>query len=250
MELKNIPSHARRLALLTQANSTEAQTSAQWLADKLVPPFDAALIASLQPEPLIRRVVEPVAGIILAAGEASRFGAPKQLLDYQGEPFVRRVARTALAAGLSPVVVVTGANAAPIEAALAGLNVHIARNDDWQSGQSSSIRIGLQALPRNIAACLFLLADQPQVTPAVIHALMDKHQQSLSPVIAPQVGGQRANPVLFDRLTFPALMSLSGDVGGRAIFPQFPPAYLPWQDGSLLVDIDTPADLKKLEGLK
>ena len=151
--LKNIPSHARRIALLTQADTTEALASAQWLAERLVPPFDAALIASLLSEPLIRQVVEPIAGIILAAGEASRFGAPKQLLDYHGEPFVSRVARTALAAGLSPVVVVTGANAVPIEAALAGPNVHIARNDDWQSGQSSSIRLGLQSLPEQFWRC-------------------------------------------------------------------------------------------------
>ncbi len=56
--------------------------------------------------------------------------------------------------------------------------------------------------------------------------------------MAPLVGERRANPVLFDRITFPALMALSGDVGGRAIFSQYAPAYLPWHDESLLVDAD------------
>ena len=195
-------------------------------------------------------MIEPVAGIILAAGEAKRFGRPKQLLEYHGQPFVRCVAQSALTAGLSPVVVVTGANADAVEAALQGLPVKTARNQDWQSGQSSSIRTGLQTLPANTGAGLFLLADQPQITPAVIRALVERHARDLAPVVAPLVAGQRANPVLFDRVTFPGLMALSGDVGGRAIFSQYPPAYLTWLDESLLVDIDTPADLEKLEGME
>ncbi len=102
--------------------------------------------------------------------------------------------------------------------------------------------------PPEIGAAVFLLADQPQVPATVLRALVEHHATSLSPVVAPQVAGQRANPVLFDRLTFPALASLSGDVGGRAVFSKFPPTYLPWNDESLLVDVDTPDDLKRVGG--
>jgi len=69
----------------------------------------------------------------------------------------------------------------------------------------------------------------------------------LHPIVAPLVAGQRANPVLFDRVTFPDLMALTGDVGGRAIFSKYPVKYLTWHDESLLVDIDTPEDMKKFE---
>ncbi len=255
--LKNIPSAARRVVLLNQADTPTVQAQGKLLAEELIPMVDAVIIASLSPpapytssSAQIHAVVEPVAGLILAAGEAKRFGSPKQLLQYRGQPFVRCVAQSALSAGLSPVVVVTGANAGDVEAALQGLPIITARNQDWQSGQSSSIRTGLQNLPANAGAGLFLLADQPQVTPAVIHALVERHARDLSPVVAPLVAGQRANPVLFDRSTFPSLMALTGDVGGRAIFSQYPPAYLDWLDESLLVDIDTPADLKKLEGME
>ncbi|MBU4225189.1 MAG: nucleotidyltransferase family protein, partial [Chloroflexi bacterium] len=194
-------------------------------------------------------------GIILAAGEARRFGQPKQLLDYRGQPFVHAVAQTALKAGLAPVIVVTGANAEPVEAALKDLPVQIIRNVDWQSGQSSPIRAGLIALtpgPSPIkgeggGAAIFLLADQPQVTPSVLRALVERHSLDLSPIVAPQVQGQRANPVLFDRVTFPDLLALSGDVGGRAIFSKHPVAYLPWHDDSLLLDVDTAEDYKRLE---
>jgi molybdenum cofactor cytidylyltransferase len=187
-----------------------------------------------------------VAGIILAAGEASRFGQPKQLLDYHGEPFLRTVAKTALASGLSPVVVVTGANAPAVEAAVHDLPITITRNTGWQNGQSSSIQAGLHVLPARTAAAVFLLSDQPQVTPTILRALVEQHALVLAPVVAPLVAGQRANPVLFDRLTFPDLMALTGDVGGRAIFGKHPITTLAWHDESLLLDVDTPADLQRL----
>jgi CTP:molybdopterin cytidylyltransferase MocA len=158
-----------------------------------------------------------------------------------------------------------------VEATVRDLPVRIARNPDWAQGQSTSIRVGLDALnqppPSNQdtspksppfhlpfffgnggmkGGAIFLLADQPQVTPAVLRALVERHSLDLPSVVAPVVGDRRANPVLFDRETFPALAALSGDVGGRAIFSQYPPVYLPWHDESLLVDADRPEDLKKL----
>ncbi|MBA4380577.1 MAG: putative selenium-dependent hydroxylase accessory protein YqeC [Anaerolinea sp.] len=276
--LKNIPANARRVALLNQADTAELQAQAKALAEGLLSAYHAVVIASLQ-QFQIHAVYEPVAGIILAAGEAKRFGQPKQLLDYRGQPFVHAVAQTALKAGLAPVIVVTGANAEPVEAALKDLPVQIIQNVDWQSGQSSSIRAGLCALPppslrdtspisaplssphfevqkwgdrggqggrEGVGAAIFLLADQPQVTPTVLRALVERHAQDLAPILAPLVQGQRANPVLFDRVTFPDLLALSGDVGGRAIFSKHPVTYLPWLDASLLLDIDTPDDYQKL----
>ncbi len=243
--LKNIPPQARRLVLLNQADSAELQAQAKSLAEKLLTAYQSVVIASLG-RSQIHAVYQPVAGIILAAGEAKRFGRMKQLLDYHGDPFVRAVAKTALASGLSPVVAVTGANAQIVEIALQGLPITIARNADWQSGQSSSIQAGLRALTGQSGAAIFLLADQPQVTPTVIHALTEQYARTLAPILAPLVAGQRANPVLFDRQTFPDLMALSGDVGGRAIFSKYQIAYLPWQAEGLLVDVDTPEDLQRL----
>ncbi len=262
--LKNIPKQARRIVLLNQADSVELQAHAKSLADNLSKTYHSVVIASLG-RSQIHAVYEPVAGIILAAGEAKRFGQLKQILDYKGQPLVRMVTRTALSAGLSPVVVVTGAHAEAVEAAVHGLPVTVIRNANWQQGQSTSIQAGLQAIrvpalrdssPKffefgggweGVGAAIFLLADQPQVMPTVIQALIEQHACTLAPIIAPLVAGQRANPVLFDRLTFPDLMSLSGDVGGRAIFGKHRVNYMPWQDEALLLDIDTPEDFQKLK---
>jgi molybdenum cofactor cytidylyltransferase len=57
---------------------------------------------------------------------------------------------------------------------------------------------------------------------------------------------KRANPVLFDRIAFPALMNLTGDVGGRAIFDKYKVEYIPWHDDILLFDVDKPTDYQKL----
>ena len=138
------------------------------------------------------------------------------------------------------------------------------QNQDWQNGQSSSIRAGLHYLlppsirdtsPKSkgilggwegVGAAVFLLADQPQTPPTIIRAMCEEHACSLAPIVAPQVQGQRANPVLFDRLTFPDLMEISGDVGGRAIFSKFPVNNLTWHDEGLLSDVDTLEEYRKL----
>jgi molybdenum cofactor cytidylyltransferase len=96
---------------------------------------------------------------------------------------------------------------------------------------------------------LFLLADQPQVTPTIVRALVDEHAATLAPVIAPLVLDRRANPVLFDRAAFPDLVKLEGDVGGRAIFSKYNVHYLPWHDDSLLLDVDTPEHYQRLKDL-
>lgn len=251
--LRNLPLQARRIVLLNQADTPELQAQGKTLAEKLLPAFHSVIIASLK-QSQIQGVYEPIAGIILAGGGSSRFGQSKLLLDWHGKPFVRAVAETALAAGLSTVVVVTGANAAQVETVVNDLPVLIVRNEDWQSGQSSSIRAGLIALTPGLSpikgagygAAIFLLADQPQITPTVIRALREEHARTRSPIVAPLVGGQRANPMLFDRVTFPDLMALSGDVGGRAIFSKVPVNYLTWHDEGLLSDVDTPEQYRKL----
>ena len=247
--LRNIPANARRVALLNQADTQELQSAAQGMAGTLLDTYDSVIVSSLEQEMLFA-VHEPVAGIILAAGESKRFGQPKQLLDWKGQPFVRAVAKTALEAGLAPVIVVTGANADQVESAVKDLRVTIIKNEEWNDGQGSSIKTGMEKIRSSrspqIGGAIFLLTDQPQVTTSIIRALVEKHAEGLYPVVAPMVIDRRANPVLFDRTTFTDLMALEGDVGGRAIFHKHHVEYLPWHDDRLLLDVDTPEMYQRL----
>ena len=216
------------------------------MSESLLAGYDSVIIASLK-DKVIHAVNERVAGIILAAGESTRFGRPKQLLGWHSKPFVRVVAKTALAAGLSPVVIVTGSNAAEVESAVNDLNVTIVRNESWKAGQGSSIVKGVESLPENIGAGIFLLADQPQVSVEVLRALTESHRREMSAIVAPLIlEERRGNPVLFDRITFPDLLSLQGDVGGRAVFHKHKVEFLPWHDDALLLDVDTPEDYQRL----
>jgi molybdenum cofactor cytidylyltransferase len=135
------------------------------------------------------------------------------------------------------------------------MNVITIKNEEWKNGQGSSIRTGIKLLTSGsfsatengrLGSAIFLLADQPQVTAAVLRALVEKHAQGLYPIVAPMVMDQRANPVLFDQITFSDLLLLEGDVGGRAIFHKHRVEYLPWHDERLLLDVDTPEMYRRL----
>jgi len=249
--LKNIPTNAKKTIVLNQADTPELQSIAHGMSHSLLSSFHSVIVASLKQEKVFA-VHEPVAGIILAAGESSRFGQPKQLLDWKGESFIRAVVKTASNAGLSQVIVVTGANAENVESAISGFNViTIVRNNEWKKGQGNSIRAGITAITaqptgKECGAAIFLLADQPQVTTSIIRALVEKHANGLYSILAPMVIDRRANPVLFDSSTFSDLLTLEGDVGGRAIFHKHRVEYLPWHDDSLLLDVDTPEHYQRL----
>jgi molybdenum cofactor cytidylyltransferase len=253
--LKSIPHGARRMVLLNQAGTAELQAVAQRLARPILAQYDGVVVADLPPIDLpvgedthtgVIAVYERVAGVILAAGGAQRMGRPKQSLLWHGQPLVRHVAQAALEASLDPVVVVSGSAAGQVEAAVEGLAVQLVHNPDWQSGQSSSVKAGICALPAETGAAMFLLADQPGTPAALIASLVEAHAATLSPLVAPLVQGQRANPVLMDRVTFPDLLSLSGDQGGRALFSRYPVQWVPWHDAVALQDIDTPEDYQRL----
>ncbi|MEI2689380.1 MAG: selenium cofactor biosynthesis protein YqeC [Anaerolineae bacterium] len=190
------------------------------------PAFRAVLIGSAQRAEPVDQVYGRVAAVVLAAGGSSRLGggAAKQLLPWQpGETLVGRAVGIALAAGaVDEVVVVVGHRADEVQAALGERPVRVVVAPDWQDGQSSSVAAGLAALGPEVSAALFVLADQPDVTPATIDRLVERHRRSLAPVVAPVYqDGQRGNPVLFDRRVFPELLALEGDTGGRPLIRRY-----------------------------
>lgn len=185
-----------------------------------------------------------IAAIILAAGQARRFGSPKQLLDWQGQPLLRHVILQALAAPVAEIVVVLGAHMVQIAPMVHGLPVTLTVNHAWTQGMSGSVKAGLQALRVEPDAAIFLLADQPLITPDLIRRIIEVHARTRAGIVAPRAGERPGNPVLFARALFPELMQLTGDQGGRAVMRTHRGA-IHWveADERVIFDIDKPGDL-------
>jgi molybdenum cofactor cytidylyltransferase len=188
-----------------------------------------------------------LAAVVLAAGRSTRMGGPNKLLaDIEGAPLVRRVAEAAFAANPAEVVVVTGHEREKVEAALAGLPVRFVHNARYADGISTSIRAGLGALGDGAAGALVCLGDMPGLAPELIQRLAaafapDKGKD----IVIPVRGGRRGNPVLIGNRHFPAIRTLTGDVGARELIQARPEAVTELEigDDGAFVDLDTPEAL-------
>lgn len=189
-----------------------------------------------------------IAGVVLAAGEGARMGRTKQLLPFRGKTILECVVDNALASALHRVVVVLGHQADLLIPLLAGRDVTVVVNPDYRLGQSSSLKAGLHALFAETEAVLFLLGDQPLITPALIDRILDGFAASPSPIVLPVCDGRRGNPVLFSRETFSRLEALSADCGARPLFDEYAKRILliSVTDPAIHMDIDTEEDYGRL----
>ena len=192
-----------------------------------------------------------VGTLILAAGESSRLGEPKQLLEKNGQPLVRHMAQLAIDLNAGPVAVIVGANAEAIRAAIDDLKVFVLPNPDWKTGMASSLKVGVELLEKTFPeAILVLLTDQPYVTRALVEQLIETATSSHKAIVASEYGDVLGVPMLFRPEYFDALKSLTGDTGARKLVQNHPDDVVgvPFEDG--IVDLDTPEDVAKWrEGL-
>lgn len=189
------------------------------------------------------------AALILAAGSSTRFGSPKQLARWGDKTFIEHVVDTAVASQARPVIVVLGAEVEQSRAVLGNRSVEVVINEAWAQGQSSSMQAGLAALPSNIGCALFLLVDLPGIRADLINQLIQRHRETIAPLVWPEYQGRRGNPVLFDRALFPELRQVSGDTGGKPVLLRYKDQAerVFVSDESILQDFDRPEDLHHLK---
>ena len=187
--------------------------------------------------------------IILAAGNSSRLGEPKQLLRFKGKSLIRNVTEAALAVQPDNVVVVTGATEALVSLELKNLKIHFAHNADWPEGMGSSIRCGLGKLllldPKTDFVIL-AVSDQPFVTSEVFQNLVAKSKTTDNSIIACTYKGIIGTPVLFKKQHFDALFHLKGAEGAKKLLKQFERDVLSVSFLQGEVDIDTKEDYENL----
>jgi molybdenum cofactor cytidylyltransferase len=191
-----------------------------------------------------------VAGVILAAGASRRMGAGrnKMLLQLEGESLLRRAARRALGAGLSPVVVVLGHEADRARAELKGLSCESVVNPDFTGPTSGSLHKGLEQLGSNVGAAVVMLGDMVLVTEQMLSGLVAAARGTEAPLVVSRYGDVTAPPLLFRRALFDELLAWSGEGCGKAVVQAHlaEAVFVDWPDAAL-ADIDTPEDLAAAE---
>ena len=187
-----------------------------------------------------------VTGILLAAGSSQRFGADKLSALIGGVPMLTRAASTLLNAGFDLPIVVLGERAAEHAPLLYGLPVRVVHNPDAESGMASSLVAGLEAADKCEAVCI-TVCDQPAVTARHLRMLVGAWRKTHASIAASDYGGVHGVPAVFAAEHFAELRELHGDRGAGALLARHADALttIPLPGGE--IDIDTPADMRKLE---
>lgn len=187
--------------------------------------------------------------IILAAGNSSRLGRPKQLLPYLDGSLIQYVTLQAQAFSAGATVVVTGANDKMVREALEETGVQVCFNPDWAQGMASSIKAGIAALlfiSPDIDACILSVCDQPYLSKEVFEQLIEIYQTKACEIVASSYGNTLGTPVLFNKRFFNDLQELEGQEGAKKILVKYETnvCLLPFPKGE--IDIDTMEDYVKL----
>lgn len=189
-----------------------------------------------------------IAAVVLAAGTSTRMGVPKPLLPFRGRLLLAHALDAVRRSSVATTVVVLGAAADRVRAAVPMQGVEVVQNPAYARGLSTSLQAGVAAVPR-ADGFLFVLGDQPFVLTRTIDALVRSWEPDGSKILIPTFRGRRGNPVLVDRTLARTVETLRGDEGFRAIFPDHAGDIreIPVADPGILVDLDTPEQVEALE---
>ena len=191
-----------------------------------------------------------ITALVLAAGAATRFGSPKQLAPLDGRPLLQHPLDALAAAGIDDVVVVLGAEAAAIEAAIEWRSERRRINERHRDGLASSLRVGLDAASSAATeAVLVVLGDQPGLRPEVVREVVAGARATDLPIVRPRYERDGApNPVLVRRAAWALAARLEGDRGLGPLLADHPDLVHEVAVAGSIPDVDTPADLAAATG--
>lgn len=178
--------------------------------------------------------------IVLAAGASRRMGRPKLDLELGGKTLVERSVRNLLDASVQCVRLVV-----PPDVTLAPMKgLDVIRNSNRDEGLSSSLRAGLEGLPKSTRVLLVALADKPLVKPETIKKLLEAFEEGDAKVVYPVYRGEQGHPVLWDGVLVGELSRVEGDRGAKSMLEAHRNEALavPVDDIGVCFDIDTPED--------
>lgn len=188
-----------------------------------------------------------IVSLILAAGNASRMGIPKQLLTAENTTLLEKCIKTSLASSCEKTYVVLGANAELISNQLSNFKINIILNTDWQEGIASSIRTGVQTIleeDNTVDGVLILLADQVMVEAVLLNTLIDTYQSLNHKIVACKYAETIGSPALFDKSVISDLLKLEGNAGAKKVMEKHKEdlTLIDFPGGT--IDVDTLDDYK------
>jgi len=187
--------------------------------------------------------------IILAAGNSSRLGQPKQLLTFKDTTFLKNTIEAASLLPNAIVVVVVGSRHELMIKELDSSKIKISFNENWEFGMSSSIVKGMNDLlliNPDIEKCIISVCDQPFISHSVFENLIEEYNKEGKGIVASSYAETVGTPVLFDKKYFKDLLELKGQEGAKKILAKFQNNLdtVSFERGN--IDIDTPEDYDKL----
>jgi molybdenum cofactor cytidylyltransferase len=196
------------------------------------------------------KVCHPIAGIILSAGASRRMGTPKALLTLDGETFLDRLIRLFSNVGIMPIVVL-GHQAGQIRSGIQrGAGSTFVMNPDPERGMLSSLQCGLEAVPQEAEAVMFMPVDHPNLESSTLEKLIGHFETERAPVTIPAFHGEHGHPVLIARPLIGELLALPTSAQASDVIHRYrsQTAYIPVDDPAVTTDIDDRAAYAELLG--
>jgi len=191
-----------------------------------------------------------ITGIMLAAGTSSRMGPEnKLLLTYRGHTIIEEVIRQMSASMVDDIIIVTGHERKRIEEILdvyRDSRINFVHNPEYLSGRGTSIRRAIEFIGDRVDAVLFMVADKPQVSSALINRAIDLFIEKRPSVLYVETPSGRGHPIIFSKRVFPDLLQLQGDLVGNGLVARYADETVQLKDAVDQTDIDTEDDYRNL----
>lgn len=237
------------------ASADDLAPARAWAAQALrLAEIEAVFLGQIRKPNAVREVQARVGAVVLAAGRSTRMGKIKQLLPWGHGTMLGEVIGKLRQTAVSEIIIVTGHARAEVEqaaqlAAAGDGRVRCVFNPDFaESEMARSLQVGLQALSPNTHAVLVALADQPNLDPNIVEAVLQRWRETQAEVTAPVYAGQRGHPLLFDRALWPKIMALPLSANPReAVQAATTFEKVDVTSAASWADIDTPEDYAALQ---
>ena len=188
--------------------------------------------------------------LLLAAGNATRMGSPKQLLPWMGKTLFEQAVDTALTLKNHPLFVVVGAHQQQLLPLINPAITELVINSKWNNGMGTSIAVGIKTVLKrvpNALGVLILLVDQPLIDRDYLSSFFFRYRPNKKQIIASSYeDGRLGVPALFDAFYFKELLQLSKDRGAKKLIEKYKNQVVNISGGSLLTDVDTPEEYRDL----